>query len=168
MAISTACCKISGCTGSFNRTESLYTEEKSRRCSVGYTIADRSSRYQVFGVCFGFDFDISDSSFRCCWHEFVNTQHIAVHRAICKNAAFRCFAAHFCAWSGASFVHFWNQIFVRAQIWTAPYLAHRIRKKPKLKSFGSHHSAQIKLFQRVRISGSLYIRTFSVFRRFPF
>ena len=62
MAISTACCKISGCTGSFNRTESLYTEEKSRRCSVGYTIADRSSRYQVFGVCFGFDFDISDSS----------------------------------------------------------------------------------------------------------
>ena len=66
MAISTACCKISGCTGSFNRTESLYTEEKSRRCSVGYTIADRSSRYQVFGVCFGFDFDISDSSFRCC------------------------------------------------------------------------------------------------------
>ena len=87
MAISTACCKISGCTGSFNRTESLYTEEKSRRCSVGYTIADRSSRYQVFGVCFGFDFDISDSSFRCCWHESVNTQHIAVYRAIRKSAA---------------------------------------------------------------------------------
>ena len=46
--------------------------------------------------------------------------------------------------------------------------ARRTRKKPKLKSFGSYHSAQIKLFQRVRISGSLYIRTFSVFRRFPF
>ena len=61
-----------------------------------------------------------------------------------------------------------GQILVRAQICPDLYLAHHIRKKPKLKSFGSHHSAQIKLFQRVRISGSLYIRTFSVFRRFPF
>ena len=37
---------ISGSISSLSRTDNRYTEEKSLRCKVGYTIADRSSLYQ--------------------------------------------------------------------------------------------------------------------------
>ena len=55
------------------------------------------------------------------WRRFrtIHPCTVKVHPRHSQNRifdAFRCFAAHFCSWNGAPFVHFWKQICARTKI----------------------------------------------------